>query len=188
MKRSVAVLDRLVSAIIGLALLVGGLLVIGWWADIAVVRHLFAYADPSWYARAPEQGWWSWALFLATVVGLLLGSWLLLTNLRPNRAGELELPVDAEALGTATVSTATLANAVATKLAAHPEIASTRGDATVERGVRTLRITLRAEPDVPLEHLRRVAEAALADIGRAVEDAQLAVQFYVELLPAVGSE
>lgn len=185
MNRGVAGLDRLISAIIGLVLLAGGLLVIGWWADIAVVRTLFTHADPGWYARAPEQGWWSWALFVATVAGLVLGAWLLLANLRPNRAGDVELPVDG-AVGTATVGATTLANAVATSLAEHPEIASTRGNATLENGVRTLRITLSAKPDVSLEHLRRLAEPTLADIERAVEGAPVAVRFYVEFLPVVS--
>jgi hypothetical protein len=182
MKRGLAGLDRFVSAIVGLALVVGGLLVIGWWAEVDTVRELFGYADQGWYKAAPQQNWWSWALAAATIGGLVLGGWLLLENVRPNRAGELELETGV-ALGTATLETGPLAEATAAILRRAPEVEEATGTAVDDRGGRTVRITITAKPDVPLEHLRRLADAAHADIVRAIECDALTTQFFVRYLP-----
>jgi hypothetical protein len=182
MKRTVAGLDRFVSAILGLALVVGGLLVIGWCAEITFVRDLFERADEEWYSSAPEQDWWGWALAAAMVGGIALGGWLLVANVRPNRAGDLELTTGV-AIGTATVDTGQLAGAIAATLRRAPEVVEANGTAVDDRGGRTVRITVTAKPDVPLEHLRRLAEDARADIARAIETDELATQFFVHYLP-----
>ncbi|WP_068275621.1 hypothetical protein [Aldersonia kunmingensis] len=187
MKPALAGFDRAVSAILGIALIAGGLLVIGWWAEIDPVRDLFGYADQEWYTAAPEQNWWPWALAAATLTGLALGGWLLLENVRPNRAGELELETGVE-VGTATIETGPLAEATAAILSRSPEVEEATGIAIDDRGGRTVRITMTAKPDVPLEHLRRLAEEARADITRAIESDELTTQFFVRYLPVPEPE
>jgi hypothetical protein len=181
-KRGLAGLDRFVSAIAGLALVAGGLLVLGWWAEVDIVRELFGYADRDWYITAPQQDWWGWALAAAMVGGLALGGWLLLENVRPNRAGEFDLAAGVP-VGTATVETGQLAEATAAILRRAPEVEEATGSAVDDRGGRTVRITITAKPDVPLEHLRQLAESARADIVRAIESEALATQFFVRYLP-----
>jgi hypothetical protein len=187
MKPLLAGFDRAVSAIVGLAFIAGGTLVIGWWAAIDPVRAVFGYADQDWYATAPEQNWWPWALAAVTIGGLTLGVWLLIENVRPNRVGEFELATGVE-VGTATVETGALAQAAAVILSRAAEVEEATGIAVDDRGGRTLRITITTKPDVPLEHLRQLAEAARADIARAIESDALATQFFVRYLPVPEPE
>jgi hypothetical protein len=182
MKPVLAGFDRAVSAILGIALIAGGLLVIGWWAEIDPVRDLFAHADQDWYAAAPEQNWWQWALAATTLAGLTLGGWLLVENVRPNRAGELELETGVE-VGTATLQARPLAEATAATLRHAPEVEEATGIAVDDHGGPTVRVTITAKPDVPLEHIRRLAKEARADIATAIESDALATQFIVRYLP-----
>lgn len=187
MKSGLVGLDRVLSAVLGIALIAGGLLVVAWCAEVDIVRDLFGHADQQWYTDAPKQNWWPWALAAAAAGGMVLGGWLLLANVRPNRSGALELPTGA-AVGTATVEAGKLAEATATLLRRAPEVEDAHGVAVDVRGGRTIRLTFTAKPDVPLEHLRRLAEKARTDIGRAIESDELATQFFVRYLPVTESD
>ncbi|KAA0018944.1 hypothetical protein [Antrihabitans cavernicola] len=183
MKRSTASIDRLITALLAATLLIGGLLALAWRADIHFADRVFAHAEPRWYGDAPKETWWDWALLGASILLLLLGLWLLLANLRPNRVGAVSLH-GSDSLGTLAVSPAQIGRAVATTLERKPEVHSVTSKAVVDRGQRTLRMTLTAEPTVPLDKLRRLAAESRNDIDRALEGSDVATQFYVRYLSA----
>jgi hypothetical protein len=87
-------------------------------------------------------------------------------------------------LGTATVHAGAIAAAVAGTLANHPLIDAATGRAVYDRGLRTMRITLFADPDVGLDQLRRLAADAVADLATATEQTPLSPQFFVHYRPA----
>ncbi|HEY5855553.1 MAG TPA: hypothetical protein VIW24_16270 [Aldersonia sp.] len=184
MSRLVAGFDRLVVALAGLALLLGGLAIVGWCMQIGLARTVVAHTEPRWYATAPQQDWWQWALAGATVIAAVIGVLLLLANLRPNRPGTIELETrDLPEVGTATVNAAQVAAAAAAALTDHPGVLAASGTAVVDRGRRTARITLTAAPDISLDHLRRLAAETEADIAKALDGAELDTQFFVHLAP-----
>lgn len=183
MKRSTATVDRLVTLLLSAALLIAGLLAIGWWANVHFAERVFAHTEPRWYNDAPKETWWDWALLGASILLLLLGLWLLIANLRPNRVGSVHLH-GSDSLGTLDVSPSQVGNAVASSLEDRPEVHSASSTAVVDRGQRTLRVTMTAEPTVPLNRLRTLAAESRDDIDRALEGSNIATQFFVRYLAA----
>lgn len=187
MRNNTAAVGRALTALLGFGLLVGGGSIVLWWMNVPLARQLYAHADRNWYRTAAEQSWWAWALAVVAVGATLAGLLLLAANLRPNRLGSIEFPTspaESATAGTASVSAGALANAIATHLGNHPLIESATGRAVYDRGLRTLRITLHATPDVPLDHLRRLAAEAVSDIAAATDDTALSTQFFLHYLPA----
>jgi hypothetical protein len=187
MRNQTAAVGRALTALLGVGLLIGGGSIVLWWMDVPLARRLYAHADRDWYRTAAEQSWWAWALALVAVFATVAGLLLLTANLRPNRLGAIELttpPGESPTPGTAAVSAGVLANAVAAHLGNHPLITSATGRAVHDRGLRTLRITMRADPDVPLDQLRGLAANAVADIAAATDHTDLATQFFVHYQPA----
>ncbi|TSD93187.1 hypothetical protein FOS14_23615 [Skermania sp. ID1734] len=177
MKRSTATIDRLIALLVGGCALIGGLLVLGWWAEIGFVRTIFAHADQSWYRLAPIQSWWPWLLGVVAVSAVVLGMWLLLGNIRSVRTPSLELPGSGPG-GVLAINPAQIANVAAAALSDHDGI-SASASATREDGVPMLNITLTARPDISLDQLRRLAYATATDITGATEGTRLATRFYV---------
>ena len=184
MSRRLAGIDRLLVALVGLALVLGGVVIVGWCMRVGLARSAVAHAEPRWYATAPQQDWWEWALAGTTVVTAVVGVWLLLANLRPNRPGAIELDTrDLPEVGTATVHAGQVAAAAAAALTDHPGVLAASGTAVLDRGRRTARITLTAAPDVSLDHLRRLAAETVDDIAKALDGAELDTQFFVHRAP-----
>lgn len=187
MKRSTASIDRLIALLLSASLILGGLLVIAYRAHWHFAERVFAHAEPRWYRDAPKETWWDWSLLGASILLALLGLWLLLANLRRNRVGAVALH-GSDALGTLAVDPASVGNAVATTLERRPEVASASTKSVVDRGQRTLRVTMEAEPDVPLERLRTIAADSRDDIHRALEGSDVATQFYVRYLSPAAAK
>ncbi|MFH5211792.1 hypothetical protein ACHIPZ_26850 [Antrihabitans sp. NCIMB 15449] len=183
MNRLIVGIDRAVLLVVALALLVLGALLLLWRGGVEIARDVFAHADRRWYQLAPQQVWWDWVIAGVAVGALILGVWLLLANLRRHRLGSVEVDGTDE-LGTLTVNTGQVGNAVATMIAQHPAIQSASARAIVDRGRRTLRITVVAEPDVSLDHIRRIAANSLRDVDIALAGANVVTQLFVRYLPA----
>lgn len=179
MKRSTASIDRLIALLISAVLIVGGLLAILWKSNVHWARTVFAHAEPRWYNDAPQQAWWDWALLGATILTALLGLWLLLANLRPNRVGNVNL-AGSDALGSLSASPQQIGNAVASNLERRQDVRKATAKTTVDRGQRTLRITMVADPETPLNQLRGAAAQSAQQIDDALEGSDVATQFFVE--------
>lgn len=178
----VGALNRVLALLLGLTLIVGGLLVIGWRFDADLARTVFDHVDRGWYLEAPEQHWWVWALAAGTLLTFVAGLWLLLANVRPNRAGAVLLG-GSDDFSTLTVSPAQLGNAVTAMLIRHPAVVDASSRAVVDRGVPVLRILVVAESGEPLDHVRRVARDSVARITESLEGAELATQVFVRYAP-----
>ena len=183
MRRSTAGADRLITFLIAVVLIVGGLLAILWRCDISWAKTVFAHAEPRWYQDAPQQTWWDWALAGVTIATFALGLWLLMVNLRPNRLGDVTL-AGTDPVGALSVSPQQVGNAVVTDLERTPEIRSASAKTTIDRGQRMLRITLKSDPDVPLHRLRSIAADSARQIDAALDGGEVATQFFVEYQPA----
>lgn len=186
MRRSTATVGRVLTALLGLVLLLGGGSAVLWRMHVRLARTLYAHADRQWYLTAGQQHWWSWTMAAIAVAATIGGVGLLAANLRPNRLGPIELAHDSIATqphGASTLGSGALATAVATTIAENPVVQDASGRAVLDRGLPTLRIAITAKPDVSLEHLRRIAGEAVADIAAATDDAAIATQFFVHYLP-----
>lgn len=184
MKASTIRVDRTVVFVVAVALIAAGAATLLWRLEIGFARRAMKHADPTWYAEAPQQGWWDWAIGCGAIACLLAGVWLIVANVRPHRVGTVEL-AGTDALGTFTANVNQVGRAVAAMLARHQAVHSATATTVVDRGHRTLRLTIVAAPEITLEHLRRLAADSVADIDVALAGAEIAVQVFVRYLPAV---
>ena len=182
MTRTTAVLDRAVTLLLGAALIVLGVGFLLWWAEVDWVRDLVAHADRHRMATVARQQWWRWLLGTATVLLVVAGVGLLVANLRPRRAGSPELDGTTE-FGTFTANVGQVAQASAALLARHHAVASATATTIVDLGRTAIRLTIVAEPDVTLDHLRRLAGESIRDIGTALAGTDVVVDIFVQAAP-----
>ena len=178
-------IDRAIAFLVGAALVAFGLGMLLWWLDVEWVRSLVAYADRDEIAAAPRQFWWRWLLAFGAILLVLGGIALLAANLRPRRVRTVELTGTTE-FGSYTAHAGQVANAAAELLARHHAVASASASTVVEHGRRAVRITLVAEPDVTVDHLRRLAAESVRDVTTALAGADIAVDVFVHTAPATN--
>lgn len=180
MRRSTSSVDRLVTAAIAIALLVAGIFTILWRLDVAIADKAIAHASPRWYALAPQQSWWDWTLGGIAIAAFVLGLWLLIANLRRSRLGAVELD-GTGANGTLTCNVGQVGNAVAAMLERHPVVHSASARSELDRGRRTVRITIVTGPEASIPLVRRLAAETAADIGTALTGADVTTQVFVRI-------
>lgn len=128
-------LDRVILAVVGVALAAGGVFAVRWARDPA-----FSGRPPiTALGAAAQQDWWPWASGGVGLVLIALGlRWLAAHRWAP-RAGRVTLPADGTASLTADVTS--VAEAAADALADQPDVHGGSARATVERGGPTLTLT-----------------------------------------------
>lgn len=167
MNRWIAALDRTLVLIVGIALLGTGAYAIAWYTHVDVVRAWVSRLDRDVVFGLPEQPWWHWVLSGTFAVCLVAGLALLLLNLGRRRTSALTLRHN-ESDTDVSVDLGPVAEGVATQLADFPGVRDTRGRATVDRGLSTLRVIVTADPgidvigfDAHVEHIARSTRRAL---------------------------
>lgn len=159
MKRATASLDRVGTAVLGVAAMaLGG-------AAIAWERGKFPNherIDASGVETTVDAGWWPWATGAAAIVLLLLGVWWLLAHFARRSVGAIAFAnagvPDTEVNGSLKVDLGTVARSAARDLAAHDGIVSAAGRSISDRGQRVVEISATLDPTVA--SLAEVADAA----------------------------
>lgn len=156
----VRVLDRLVTAVVALVLLLAGTWLIGYRRGLPLAREAATRLDPAAFTRVPDSAWWPAALAAGGLVAVLLGLWLMLMHLRPRAVRTV-----AGAAGT--VDFYRLADAAAGDLSRHPSVQHAKAATRTERGRPVMRITAGLAEHTPTDEVRRLARRIEADVRRA---------------------
>jgi len=161
MSRSVIALDRVVTAVLGLALIAAGVLAIGWF--FAWWTWLPEQVDGSAALRTTGEEWWPWLLAAAAVLLVLLGLYWLLAHAPGRRVSSLQLPGSGSA-GRLSVDAGGAVSAACAELAGRHDVRSAKGQVRRDRGQLVIDISAVLEP-----------RTDLADVAAAVDRAATAL-------------
>lgn len=173
MTRLASAVDRFAAAAVGLALIALGVALLLW--NTSVADSLPDTVSVPDLVSATTEGWWPWALAGVGVVCALIALRWLLSHRPAAAAGILRLG-DTNGLGGVAIDLGPVADAAATHLAARPDVSSAKGKAVVERGVRTIELTVTALSVDDLETLEGVADDLSAELARSLGDPSIAVR------------
>jgi hypothetical protein len=172
MTRLATAVDRLAALIfgIGLILLGVGLLL---WNTHWIPDTPDTITAPG-LVTATETHWWPWAVAAAGVLLVLLALRWLFAHTPKTRLKGLRLSVGPG--GDVTADLGQVADAAARALQASPDVHSAKGRAVVDRGVRTLDLTVTAYSPTTLAGLIEVVDAVNGQIANALGDSAVATR------------
>ncbi|WP_067864438.1 hypothetical protein [Nocardia shimofusensis] len=173
MTRLAGALDRFAAFVAGVALLGLGIALLLWNTD--VVEQVPETVTAPGLMSATDTAWWPWALAGAGLVCALLAIRWLFSHTPASSAGTLRL-ADPDGLGRVSIDLGSLAAAAAAHLAARPDVSSAKGKAVVERGVRTIELTVKARSVEDLATLVAAANEVSSELARSLEDRSVAVR------------
>lgn len=188
MTRKTLLLDRLMTLVLALALLVGAAAAFWWYSgrstwttklDVTPVRDL------------SENAWWPWATAVVGVVLVLVGLRWIAAHLRRQGVGQLHLAGSGEA-GRLDAVAGKVAGAAADAFSDTLGVRSARGTVVRDRGQLVARIHAVIEPESDLRLLAQSADRVSAQLAQALgrDDVRCSVQLRVgrlaRSLPRVG--
>lgn len=169
MSRSVLALDRVLTFLLGLVLLVAGVAAIAW--QTGQLARVWP-ATPDELRLRPAESvtdapWWPWVAGVVGVVAVLLGLWWLLSHIPRRAVATVALP-GAEGRGGLRIDPSAATTTAAEVLSNIPGIRSARGTMQDRRGelVAILRATL--EPTADLPAVVAAAERTSAELGHVL--------------------
>ncbi|GAB3110033.1 hypothetical protein GCM10027055_08810 [Janibacter alkaliphilus] len=171
------VTDRLVGVVVGLLLLAGGLLLIGWYGG-----WLLSYPDELGTAPVADvvgASWFPWAAAAVGIVLGLIGLWWFFAHLRRDVVGTLRLG-DSGPAGRVQVELDTVADSVAARFAELAPVSSSQGSTTEtarRQGVVVeARLLTGADVDLVVEAARRCTD----EVEQAFPDGSVSCRFLVD--------
>lgn len=180
MSRLLTAFDRLAALVAGLVLVCAGAALLAWrlgWLPSAPVR----IASP-WMAQTVTAAWWPWTLVGAGVVLLLVGFRWLFAHLPTNRVRRLTLR-GSSSRGRLTVDASQVLGAIADDLQDHPDVRTSRGKVTNERGRIVAVVAVVVDPDTDVETVIGLGEAAGTSLVRMTGCQDVAYRMQVSVAP-----
>ncbi|PRQ10936.1 hypothetical protein C1Y63_08715 [Corynebacterium sp. 13CS0277] len=182
MSRALAGLDRLLTALLGLALGVLGTFFIGLYFDEPHAQQVADWLHLSQWPAAYDWEYLPVSLLGGGIAAILLGLWIVLANLGRRRIGRQDSSATT-ALGTISVNVGSIADAMAQSLSAQPKVTRANAKVVNDRKVKTLELTVTAEPTVDLASLKRAIAQQEAAFRSAVRDMDIASSYRIHLGP-----
>ncbi|MFD8880595.1 hypothetical protein CJ204_09895 [Corynebacterium xerosis] len=182
MRRSTAILDRLVAGLLGVILLAAGTLGLAAKYGIAPFSEWTDGLRPSRLPGHVAADWFTLALAGAAVAGVVLSIALLAANL-DRRLTRTRIDEASDDTGELRYHLADVAEAVAKHLQLHDGIRRARGRAEVDRGADVITVVIDADHDADIDSIRRTCEIASADVATAVGDTCSGARFLIHLDP-----
>ncbi|MDQ3592023.1 MAG: hypothetical protein M3386_03870 [Actinomycetota bacterium] len=158
--------DRLVTFVVGVALIAGAVIVIGWKYDL--FNWLPEAVDSGPALDVTEYGWWPWALAAAALILLLLGLRWLFGHLPSRRVTELRLP-GSGAEGRLEVDAGSAVSAACASLQSRHDIRSAKGDVRRDRGQLVIDIRATLEPRCDLAEVATAIDETTAALTQSLE-------------------
>jgi len=169
MSRSVLALDRVLTFLLGLILLVAGAAAIAWqtgqlarvWPAAPDELRLGAASS------ATDVAWWPWGAGIAGVAAILLGLWWLLSHIPRRAVPTVALP-GAEGRGSLRINPSAATSTAAERLETIPGIRSARGTMQDRRGEMVAIFRATVEPTADLPAVVAAAERTSAELGHVL--------------------
>lgn len=163
MNRATFQLDRFLTIVLALALLLGGLWVLAWAADLLPA----GWWSPSGFRlglaeSVADTEWWPWALLGGGLLLALLGLWWFGSHFRANGVGQLAIPGSAQE-GRLRVDSSALASGAAAALTESSSgVASATGRVVEEGRSLVLDLTATVRTDADLREVAKACDAVSA--------------------------
>ena len=180
MNRGPASFHRITAGLIGLICLVIGVGALLWKFDVPRIREWSDHLDSGWPARLDGTDWWTVALIVIVVVGLIWGWSLIASAIRPGKVDDLELAGSNDD-GELVVAPKLIANAVADDLAGNTMFSDVSAKAVDDRGRKLIRVTVTAPPTYSYDDVAAVLGPEIELIRSAVASSDVHVQGLVHL-------
>ncbi len=178
MSRAVVAVDRLMTVLVGLLVLVLGAGLVLWWLDR--VSWLSGSVDTSSVQDVLDQPWWPWVAGVGGVLLVVLGLRWLLAHLPARGVGELSL-AGSGSQGRLLAAARPVVSAATDQLAAAPGVRSAGGKIVRERGQLVVRLRAAIEPSADLGAVAGAADQVVSDLARVLERDDLFCQVRLRL-------
>ena len=178
MSKALAGVDRTILAIVGVLLIALGAWPILIHFNVSFATYLATWVDHDTWAGLPEQGWWPYALGLATIVCALAGLWLVISNLRHHRFSAVSSEQSNEE-GAIKTEMSAIAGAVADTLAEVEGVEKVSRLVAYDRSRPTLQYEVLADPDTPILRIKDAIEVNDRDFRAAFPDVDVDTRYKV---------
>ncbi len=171
MSRGIAIIDRLATAVAGLALLAGGLALILWaTGDLSRwVTGTDREVSTDQLAEITGEPWWPWAAGLGGVLLAVVALWWLLSHL-PGHHSALVALRGSDRTGRLTLDLNSVADAAASEFADLSGVRSARAQIRRDRGQRIIDLVAVCEHDANLTLLAAHAHAVCGGLVDVLGD------------------
>lgn len=166
MSRTTIAVDRVVTLLVGLALVAAAVLAAGWWYDWW--PFLPTAVDSGDALQVTERRWYPWALGGAAVLLALLGLRWLLAHTPSRPVGELRLPGSGQQ-GRLQVDPSSAVSAACAALQARPDVRRARGNVRRDRGQLVIDVRATLEPHAQLSEVVPAVDESTATLVRSLE-------------------
>lgn len=182
MSKKLAGLDRFLVFLFAAVLVALGAWLTALWAGCAPAQNLLDRFDHDAVAAFPDSRWYTLTLVAVLILGVVLGLWLIIANLRAHRFARTASPASNKA-GTIELDLNRLAGAIDDALEAEPRVERVRHRAALDRSRPTITWTVTADPNVDLPRLRTVVEETERDFRDAVSGVDVLTRYRIHLEP-----
>lgn len=170
MSRATVALDRLVTFLLGVSLIAGGVLGLSWYYDWW--DWTYESIDSTEAVDATATDWWPWALGAAAVVLFLLGLRWLFAHTPGRRVSELRLPGSGSE-GRLEVDASSAVTAACAELRERADVRSAQGVIRRDRGQLLIDIRATLEPRCELREVASAIDETTATLIRSLERPEL---------------
>ncbi|WP_193043825.1 Asp23/Gls24 family envelope stress response protein [Mycolicibacterium baixiangningiae] len=178
MTRLASTWDRFAALVFGLAAIVLGAGMLMWATDW--IPGTPEYVTAPGLVTAAGTAWWPWAVGAVGIVLILLALRWLLIHTPKARVKAVPL-TSGQAGGRVSADLGAVAHAAAQILEQHPGVESAKGKAVIDRGVRTVDLTVTARSPLDLDALLDPIDTVCAQTAGVVGDPGIATRTTVRI-------
>ncbi|MBC3186056.1 alkaline shock response membrane anchor protein AmaP [Corynebacterium sp. zg-331] len=185
MSRALSAVDRIILVFFGLLGLLGGAWGIASWLRVEQVSRVNRRIDASVFSTVQDSPWFTAALWITMILGVILGLWWIAANLR--RRGFNRLRSEAStAHGSIDISLVRVASAVGEDLSEVPGVTRVRHRVAMERSRPTITWMIRGEAITDLLELREAIERNEEDLRAALPGIDVDSVYKINLAPVAS--
>lgn len=169
--RTMLAVDRFVTVLVALVLIVGGLAAVWWWSGASITQlggTLPATSDTGRATDVVDREWYPYAAALAGVLLVLVGLWWMARHLNRASVGRLTLG-GSDTTGRLQVSASHAAGAAANALAGTAGVRSADGVVVRDRGQLVARLSAVLDPEADLGAVARRCDEVSSQLRQVLE-------------------
>ncbi len=178
MSTKLAGFERFIFFILGVALLALGVFGVTLWLDIPEANDLADQINLTAVEGVEQHTGYEVALWVTAILGVLLGLWFLIANLR--RRSFNKVPSDASNEdGTIDLSISQIASAVSSWIEKYPRVESVSHKVAMDRKRPTVTWRVDAQPTADVAGLKQYLEETETDFRHAVQNVDVDTRFLI---------